>query len=796
MRLKLLTVFAFAYSLIAWGTQLTPEQALKRYQNSDGKSKVKSLNSGLKLAYTAEAEGMNACYVYNNGNDGGFVILSADDSAPALLGYSDSGTFDVTAIPSNMKAWLDGYAREIAAASAAETSTTDATGFTADAISPLLTTQWGQSSPYNNECPQLYNIHTMTGSVATAMAQVMNYHEWPAQGTGSVNYTYELEGKEYTMSKDLSDYVFDWTNMADTYGSESTDEQKDAVATLMAACGASVEMKYGFLRSNTSVAKSLLALYKNFNYDSGIKSALRTCYGSDGWNELIYSELANKRPVMLVGVQPEYGEMQAFVCDGYDGAGYFHINWGWSGTSDGYFLLSSLAPSSKGIGSGSEPSDFSSVCYAFLGVQPPVEDSEVAVNWYGYGIGVSDNETVETVVGNVRDADLNFKPVATSYDEGYTCMTVEPMTLTPGLRLYDLGSEDIYFIGCNEGAKEYSIGDKITDITISGTNLPEGTYMITPALKAEEGNIYAINFSVNGEQMMYLQVKTDSVFISISGFTPVLEAELANTVDMIDLSLYNELNVKVANGGLMEYFGNIYPKIYGVDANNELDLLATGTGKLISVSDGSETNVQFDTKFTLNDESIALSDYTKYYIQLFDEYDKPISDTLAVASIIENIKLLSLSVNSNDAGYVDPYDVKVNAEFTGKANSDYYIYLKFDNVNYKYSYGVDVLTDSEGYAHVAIDFADNTQFYLQDGTYYLYFQDTDNNIIEFMNSDTYYLQFIVDRTTTGISETSIYGVDTGVATKIFSIDGRYVGTDNKTLAPGVYISGGKKFIAR
>lgn len=369
---KLLTATAFA--LLAMATvqaeQLSPTQALARMKSqSSAPQRVAGKRLNATPVFTSEIEGLKALYVFNSEvENGGYAILSADDAAMPVLGYSDSGTFDPDNIPDNMAWWLSQYAKEIKWAVDNGLATTDdaAAPVRRDRapIAPLLTSRWDQSDPYNRDCPQVNGERCVTGCVATAMAQIMNYHKWP-QGAGKGSTSYEWNNT--TLSMNFEDITFDWDNMADIYDSGSTEAQQAAVAKLMNVCGISIHMNYRVDASGAQSAMVARALTEYFDYDKGIQILSRDSYTLSEWEALIYNELAENRPVQYSGYTLSF-EGHAFVCDGYND-GYFHINWGWGGMSDGYFLTSVLDPYNQGIGGAQSGMAFVTNQKVIVGIQ-------------------------------------------------------------------------------------------------------------------------------------------------------------------------------------------------------------------------------------------------------------------------------------------------------------------------------------------------------------------------------------------------------------------------------------------
>ena len=333
-----------------------------------------SLSSGLRaasgkplqLAYTCRESGKTASYyVYNVDKDNGFVIVSGDDRAKSVLGYSDNGRFDINLIPENFKWWLSFYQSELEElAKQPELASSDEIAVSFDnpskafakSIAPLLGgIKWNQRAPYNNLCPvfpagnENAGQRTVTGCVATAMAQVMKYYQWPVKGTGSSSAYTTKTLKISVPAVDFSKTTYTWANMTETYSSSSTSTQNTAVATLMYHCGVAVQMDYG-VTSSASPVDMVNAMINNFGYDANAQLHKRDYYTKAEWIDMIKTELNAKRPVLYEGHSTDVGHQ--FVCDGYDTNDLYHFNWGWGGMSDGYFELSALNPGATGTGGG------------------------------------------------------------------------------------------------------------------------------------------------------------------------------------------------------------------------------------------------------------------------------------------------------------------------------------------------------------------------------------------------------------------------------------------------------------
>ncbi len=283
----------------------------------------------------------------------GYVIVSGDDEMTELVGYAENGFFDAENVPPQMQLWLDGYAEYVAAvqsgkAKARKILLSDSPSVV---VEPLVTTKWNQDAPFNNFAPEYTddNNNTQrcaTGCAATAMAQIMKFHNWPEQGVGHYSYEHQSFG---TISSNFSEHVYDWTNMIDRYNNgEYSNVQADAVALLMKDCGVSLNMNYGPV-SGASIYSYTPAFKNYFRYSS--RTINRSGCETAEFTKIITDELQEGRPIIYCGTGEDGGH--AFVVDGYDTNYFLHVNWGWGGYSDGYFDMNYMDPTGLGIGGGS-----------------------------------------------------------------------------------------------------------------------------------------------------------------------------------------------------------------------------------------------------------------------------------------------------------------------------------------------------------------------------------------------------------------------------------------------------------
>ena len=280
-------------------------------------------------------------YVFNAEDNRGFVIVSGDDRTRDILGYSEYGNLDTNNLPANLQWWLDGYAAQISALSRMEPASPQIIG---PAIEPLIQSKWNQEAPYYNMCPNGNYVdyyengyetidRCLTGCVPTAVAQVMYYWKWPKTCPAIDGYEV-VSGKSL---KALPSTTFNWADMTDTYSTTSSSEAADAVAELMRYCGQALQVMYG--TGATSGYANPSVLINTFGFSKQIRELRRDDYTISQWEAMVYKELSEKRLLLYDGASDEIGA-HLFIVDGYDGHGLFHINWGWGGLPDSYFVLS------------------------------------------------------------------------------------------------------------------------------------------------------------------------------------------------------------------------------------------------------------------------------------------------------------------------------------------------------------------------------------------------------------------------------------------------------------------------
>ena len=302
-------------------------------------------------------------YVFQAGEGGGFIIVAGDDRARQVLAYGDS-PIDVDHVPHNVQWLLDQYKEQIEylhnhpQAQPSSTPVLNVTG----TVPQLMTTQWGQRSPYRDQCPQVNGQPCVTGCVATAMAQVMNYWEYPSVLPDLPAYKTDALKLEVPA---LPSVPIDWNLMLDRYREGSyTQEQGAEVAKLMRYCGQSCEMDYSIASSGAFTIDQLRGL-QLFGYNPWATYVQRYCYTDEEWHAMLLDDLFAGHPVAYSGIGTY--SSHSFVIDGYDGSKY-HVNWGWDGLYDGYFELDAMN------GGGFKPNRAHSMLHGVCPVDEAVDD--------------------------------------------------------------------------------------------------------------------------------------------------------------------------------------------------------------------------------------------------------------------------------------------------------------------------------------------------------------------------------------------------------------------------------------
>lgn len=608
------------------------------------------------LLFTQKDGNRNVAYVLDGTYGGGYLVVAADDVLPALLGYADSGEFDAANIPPAMKAWLEGYGRQLSYAVEHGLTRAEGDNTTRTAIAPLCASKWNQLEPYNWRCPTVSGVATPTGCTATAIAQMAYKHKWPLKGTGSNTYKSVSGTSSQQLTFDFANTEFDWANMLDDYSGYYTMGQGNAVAQLMLACGNAALMQYGTSASGAYTYDALYGLVKFMGYDKGAVNAVRDYYSLSEWNDLIYTDLAKGNPVVYGGYNYEGGH--TFIVDGYRD-GYFHLNWGWGGLSDGYFLLTALDPSEQGVGGSSAGYNFYQD--AMIGLEPQKEGSDYRLEVYQYG------SLAPKVASFPRAGSLTLIAKDGTYNGYFTSFTLADKTVKMGVKLTpEAGGEAVFYPGAevtytpHYGNPE---GQSVESYTVPAADMPEdGVYYATPAYE-EDGVVKDVRVKVGYSGKIKLTF--------INGFVKAESVSVERTLTATDITLTSplysgktcSLTALLSNDGA-EYYGQVYPAL--VDANG--NRMATMNGVNVNLTDGDSQTVTCTGVFlTGSGSGVAAGDY---FINIFDDNGNALStDPLAVtvssvpSGKAEVTLTYSVDGNSGSGTYSDPYIVGNSMKF-------------------------------------------------------------------------------------------------------------------------------------
>lgn len=526
MRKILLLFSLFLMTLVAWGEPIDRNEALKQ-ANAFLSSKGIPVRQSLDMAYAQPgkaAEARSLYYVFNVGNDKGFVIVAGDDAVSPILAYADRGDFSEREMAPAAKAMLESYAQQIemiqqnpSLAVAASTSYA--------AIAPMVETQWNQMEPYNYMCPTITGetVRSVTGCVATAMAQIIYYHKHPVEQTKAIP-AYELSsGDEVTGADPVT---LNWDAMQLTYtGSEAEDDPSAlAVAQLMVLCGKSVKMSYSSSASGAASESVPAALKEYFDYDGAAHMVYRDEYANADWEKMIYDELAAKRPVYLSGtsVSGTSAVGHAFVCDGYDGVGLFHINWGWGGMSDGFFRLTLLNPSDHGTGGNNGSGGYNLDQGAIIGIQPNQGGTSQEVAQMTLASFAS---TKETVTRNSSFAGFAVPVNATCWN-----MTSQTFNVEVGLACYDDSDEMVgepTTLAVTDIGPGYGFSFEEDPLTM-GTRIADGIYYVKFVHKVNGADAWTLMKNAN---KYYLELRVNGNTATVINHAPQ-EDFVVNSVDV------------------------------------------------------------------------------------------------------------------------------------------------------------------------------------------------------------------------------------------------------------------------
>lgn len=573
-RTALLAVGLTLFQVLAWAGPRSFQQAqaiAERQAALQGiimdQQQVSKARKQYLLNGSSSSETATSYYVFDNGADKGFTIVSGDDELPEIVGYSAHGNSEHLMKTEGCAAFLKAYQKFVAAFTQgdakarkilAEQRALKADGrYQQPKIAPLLgDIAWNQETPYNKMCPKYKGSElSVTGCVATAMAQVMMYYKYPKELKADIP-AYTTATNKLKVNAINKGEKYDWDNMLPTYTEgEYNTTQADAVAKLMFHCGAAVQMDYGD-SSGALVRPEDMSTY--FGYDADLlQKVYRSVYTLAEWKKILDRELEAKRPILYGGVASnEDGHL--FVCDGSDGEGLYHINWGWSGDSDGYFDITLLDPDVRGTGAGTSADGYNRDCSVIIGIAPDngSEDEPLVKEHSLYADAYEDHRKCTITNGERKNASEQFS------------LTVTPVFSNPtynkfeGLVALGIRKDDGSYTPITQSSKlKFNAMDpeKGYELDFINFNLnyafPVGTTVLYEIYSTDNGNNWDV--CAYAENVVPFELEATSTSLTLNGNK--LSAELKSN-EAIQFDMYNSFDITIRNDSQREYLGliNVY----------------------------------------------------------------------------------------------------------------------------------------------------------------------------------------------------------------------------------------------
>lgn len=544
-----LLIFLFEFHCEA--KQITQEQALSvARQALLSPSELRNADNDLQLVETkyensqsVRSSGNILYYVYNR-PENGYIIVAGDDLVYPVIGYSFTSLYDSENLPPNFQLWMEDVAYGISVAVKENRISSERTRLAWESYfngnihlrslqsNYLLQTTWNQSTPFNLQCPLENRQRTVTGCVATAMAQIMKYHEYP-QGilSGSIPGYTTANNKHFIAPISLSEQSYNWNIMSDNYFFYDRSESADEVAKLMYHCGVSIMTDYELstVGSGAYTNNMVSALHTYFGYDKGIQSKLRSFYFTSDWLNMLITEIDAGRPVTYSGVDDKNAG-HAFICDGYDSEGSFHFNWGWGGQLDGFFFIDNIDYRYyNDIQIGIQPNNGGKLPYEIV-IGPHYKD-------FYPNISMDVTQINQKVDFRVRGSFWNIGSGTFHGSLGYVLLNKDYSFVS----LLGYGNLD------EDGLAERYFTGEIDVICNVPTSVPDGDYLIKAAVReTQTSNWQVINAYEGFVGELALRVgkgasipeieQTSSIFVYIEGEQICIESNEAETIDFYSMT--------------------------------------------------------------------------------------------------------------------------------------------------------------------------------------------------------------------------------------------------------------------
>lgn len=648
--LTLLLPFLMAWSMatIVWANpvdEAAARQNARQFICQSAMHRAKGnmpFHTAFTINRTVKGAASPMVYAFNIGENGGFVIASGDDAAEPILGYGE-GHLDINDIPCNMRAFLESYADEIAWAQEqglGKPLNKAARAMAKVDIANMVTCKWSQNAPYYNKCPTYNSKRCLTGCVATAMAQVMYY--WGKTGRNGETFQHGCTALDayttetHSISLPALDTLdtFDWNNLVDIYTGSPTTAQKDAVAQLMLYCGQSMEMDYDPNGSGAPTDIIPEVLNANFGYDKSAHYIKRSHNTFSEWEDIIYAELAEGRPVIIDGTDSKGKNGHAFICTGYEAStNKFYINWGWAGTANGFYLLTSLIDSkNKG--------NYTYRSGAVIGIQPPT-DEPVIHNYdmpeieYLY---LHSSRTLDrTARANDSETLVEMESIIFGNDD-------EDATWDHGIGIIDADGQVVDVKDLREDEDIYA---RFINYNFNlGGELPYGTYKLTPVCRKHGEEEWQQMYNSNS---YFVKAEVEETKITL---TPSVDIRVTKVASSGSKKPYTN-KVTIANDGCLETFG-----LYHFKANtNDIVFeprINPGASSTITLSYTTKKVSSMTQALTINDFG-----FTRFYTNVAESNYGEVDHDIYLDNYIDK----------NGNLYGDSF--KVRLHLTNKANKTY-----------------------------------------------------------------------------------------------------------------------------
>ena len=598
-----------------WADNLTPEMAKEKaaafLSNKTSHSGRRNAKAAVSISQMQEvAVNAQNLYAFNVGNTDGFVIIANDDSYDRVLGYSDKGHLDPNDMPEALQEMLQAYNKSVGAAKAARRKAPTTSSEMAP-VKPMLKTYYNQSGVYNMYLPIVKqpdeegNSRRMapTGCVSAAMSQIMAYWKWPSRVEAIPGYVMDKTGSDEDITvyaknpnctnggwmdiftpgsgevKPLPAYNINWDNIYQgsydddffkgkwssassynkvftNYWSGTTLAKMQEIGRLFLYACSSLQMYYTYTGSGAKSADMITLLPKYFGYKNQIKKNERRNFTQEAWEQLLYNEISNGRPVIYAGkAQKATGGTgaHAYIMDGYDGAGLWHVNWGWNGSCDGYYDFENLSP--YGLPDDTDGYTVSETGYVInqiclTGIEPNTRDGKLTV----VDSEMKDNENGEPSVyvyfDNMSNEEVSraiswaiLKDDGTLENKSYG--SKRTLTMPPSSTLsYD--SKDQWY-----DSEQIDAHRRYYDATIA--NLKEklglksgSSYKIVAVARPAESNLWSDYAIADGAEEHVFNINIESTY----------DNSAEATVDESTTGKYTVAAIEVKDNAIYAYYDN------------------------------------------------------------------------------------------------------------------------------------------------------------------------------------------------------------------------------------------------